>query len=108
MGINSLYEKVFLYGINLSYLLYIGVLIGVGGYAPKYLIHLRTFLKFYIAILLIFLYNPITFRKKKFREFDRKLIFSSGVFLLLSSTIISGIENYARNAGTTIIKKFIV
>jgi hypothetical protein len=91
---NKIYEQVFLYSINVSYFLYIIILLGVGGFAPEYLDHLKTFLRIYIGLLLFINFNPITYKEKKFGEFDRKLVFSSSVFLLLSSTLISGIENY--------------
>jgi hypothetical protein len=93
---NSIWQKVFLYAINVSYILYLIVLLGVGGYAPQYLDYLRNFLKFYIAFILIILYNPLVRVKKKFDEFDRRIAFSSGIFLLLSTTIIASLEEYIR------------
>lgn len=105
---NDVYKKIFLYGINLSYILYFIVLFGVTGYAPEYLNYLRNFLKVYIAVLLIVLYNPYIFRKKsEFGEFDRKLVFSSGIFLLLSTTLIGGIEEYFRQQGAKIMRNII-
>jgi len=102
---NDVYKKIFLYGINASYILYFIVLFGIGGYAPEYLSYLRSFLKIYIAILLIILYNPYTFKKKKeFGEFDRKLVFSSAIFLLLSTTAISGVEEYFRQQSQQFVK----
>ena len=93
---NSIWQKVFLYAINVSYILYLIVLLGVGGYAPQYLDYLLNFLKFYIAFILIILYNPLVRVKKKFDEFDRRIAFSSGIFLLLSTTIIASLEEYIR------------
>ena len=93
---NKVYQNVFLYSINVSYVLYFIVLLGISGFAPQYLEYLRSFLKFYIALLLIFLYNPYTYKARTFGEFDRKLVFSSAIFLLLSTTAISGIEEYLR------------
>lgn len=105
---NDVYKKIFLYGINLSYILYFIALFGITGYAPEYLNYLRTFLKVYVAILLIVLYNPYTFRKKReFGEFDRKLVFSSGIFLLLSTTLIGGMEEYFRQQGTKIVEDIV-
>ena len=94
---NKVYQKIFLYGINASYLLYFVALFGIGGFAPQYLELLQSFLKYYIAILLIALYNPITYRERKFGEFDRDLVFTSGVFLLLSTTAVKGIEEYIKH-----------
>jgi hypothetical protein len=54
----------------------------------------KSFLRIYIGLLLFINYNPYTYKQKQFGEFDRQLVFSSGIFLLLSSTIISSIESY--------------
>ena len=90
----KLSERIFLYSLNASFALYIIVLFGVGGYAPQYLESLKSFLRIYIGLLLFINYNPYTYKQKQFGEFDRQLVFSSGIFLLLSSTIISSIESY--------------
>jgi hypothetical protein len=101
--IEKLYEKVYLYSINASYILYFIALIGVGGFAPYYLDHLKTFLKIYVGLLLFFRYNPITYREKKFSDFDRRLVFSSSIFLLLSTTLIGGIERYIHKKSKQIV-----
>ena len=90
----KLSERLFLYSLNVSFALYIIVLFGVGGYAPQYLEALKSFLRIYIGMLLVISYNPYTYNNHKFGEFDRQLVFSSGIFLLLSSTLISSIESY--------------
>jgi hypothetical protein len=99
----SIYQEIFFYGINASYILYIVVLLGVGGYAPQYLDYLRDFLKFYIAFILIILYNPIIHVRKTFDDFDRRIAFSSGIFLLLSTTIIASLEKYIRSRAQLLI-----
>ena len=93
---NKFFQDIFLYGLNISYILYFIALFGISSYAPQYLEHLRAFLKYYIAILLIGLYNPFTYKERKFGEFDRKLVLSAGIFLLLSTSLISGVEKYIR------------
>jgi hypothetical protein len=96
-------ELFFLYSLRASFILYIIVLLGVGGFAPQYLEYLKSFLRIYIGFLLVIYYNPITYKERKFGEFDRQLAFSSGVFLLLSSTIIGSIESYLQNNAKLII-----
>jgi len=96
-------ELVFLYLINISFVLYIIVLLGVGGFAPKYFHYLKTFLQIYIGILLVIRYNPITYKGRDFGEFDRQLVFSSGIFLLLSTALIGSIQQYLQNKTTTLI-----
>jgi hypothetical protein len=96
-------ELVFLYLINISFVLYIIVLLGVGGFAPKYFHYLKTFLQIYIGILLVIRYNPITYKGRDFGEFDRQLVFSSGIFLLLSTALIGSIQKYLQNKTTELI-----
>ena len=54
---NKLYENIFVYGMNTSYILYIVALFGITGFAPEYLDYLKNFLKFYVAAILILLYR---------------------------------------------------
>jgi hypothetical protein len=96
-------ELLFLYLINISFVLYIIVLLGVGGFAPKYFHYLKTFLQIYIGILLVIRYNPITYKGRDFGEFDRRLVFSSGIFLLLSTALIGSIQKYLQNKTTELI-----
>jgi hypothetical protein len=96
-------ELLFLYSINISFVLYIIVLLGVGGFAPKYFHYLKTFLQIYIGILLVIRYNPITYKGRDFGEFDRRLVFSSGIFLLLSTALIGSIQKYLQNKTTELI-----
>ena len=103
----KLSETIFLYSLNASFALYIIVLLGVGGYAPQYLESLKSFLRIYIGLLLFITYNPYTYKQKQFGEFDRQLVFSSGIFLLLSSTIISSIESYIQYKAKNLINNSI-
>ena len=78
-----------------SIFLYIVAFIGLSFNAPKYLLLLQEIMKIYISIILILRFNPyykIEFNKNNY-EFDRKLAFSSGVFLLLTT----GITTYIRS-----------
>lgn len=96
-------ELLFLYLINASYVLYIIALLGVGGFAPEYLNYLKSFLRIYVGFLLFINYNPFTYKERKFGDIDRQIVFSSGLFLLLSSTIIGTIESYLQNNTKVII-----
>jgi hypothetical protein len=105
--ITKVNEIFFLYSLRASFILYIIVLLGVGGFAPQYLEHLKSFLRIYIGSLLVIYYNPITYNERKFGEYDRQLVFSSGVFLLLSSTIIGSIESYLQSNAKMVISNTI-
>lgn len=102
---NKFIKELFLYALYISYILYFIVLIGIGGYAPQYLNYVRDFLKYYVGILLVILYNPLTYKKRSFEEFDRKLVFSAGIFILLSTATLMGIEQYIRSKTQYIINK---
>lgn len=99
----KIYQNVFLYGLNLSYILYFFVIIGFTSYAPEYLSNLNIFLKTYIGVLLLYFYNPITYKENRFGDFDRRLVFSAGIFLLFSTTLVSGIQEYIQNNGIKIL-----
>lgn len=78
-----------------SIFLYIVAFIGLSFNAPKYLLLLQEIMKIYISIILILRFNPyykIEFNKNNY-EFDRKLAFSSGVFLLLTTGITRYIQS---------------
>jgi hypothetical protein len=90
----KIYQNIFLYGLNASYVLYFLAILGVGSLAPEYLSTLRGFLKIYVGLLLVGLYNPVTYKDRKFTDIDRKMAFSAGLFLLLSTTLVSSIEAY--------------
>lgn len=94
---NKFIKELFLYALYSSYVLYFIVLLGVGGFAPAYLNYVRDFLKYYVGILLVILYNPLTYKERKFEEFDRRLVFSAGLFILLSTTALIAIEQYIRS-----------
>ena len=101
--ISKVNELFFLYSLRASFILYIVVLLGIGGFAPQYLEQLKSFLRIYVGSLLVLYYNPITYNERKFGEFDRQLVFSSGIFLLLSSTVIASIESYLQHNAKVII-----
>lgn len=91
----KIYENIFLYSLYLIIFLTILAIFGLSKTAPIYLKYLKTFLQIYIGLLLVYLYNPFIFNKnKKFTDIDRKIIFTSGSFLLFSSALISYIENF--------------
>ncbi len=100
---NKFYQNIFFYGINISFILYILAFLGLGGCAPQYLDYLQYGLKIYVSIILIILYNPITYKEREFKEFDRSIVFTSGLFLLLSTTILDNIEKYFKTKAQYLI-----
>ena len=91
----KIYQTVFLYTTYTIFILTVLAILGVSTIAPLYLKYVKSFMQIFIGSILVYFYNPLTYNKeKKFTEFDRQLVFSSGTFLLLSSALISIIENY--------------
>tara|TARA_R110002074_G_scaffold310949_1_gene481837 strand:- start:233 stop:532 length:300 start_codon:yes stop_codon:yes gene_type:complete len=76
-----------------SYLLYLFAFLQIEHYNPQYLDMLGTVMKYYVTIFLLLRFNPLT--KTKFTDFDRRIVFSSAIFMLTTTTI----SQYARNLG---------
>ncbi len=98
------YKKILLYALNVSFILYILVLLGITNYAPKYLESLKIVLKIYIGLILVFFYNPYSY-KKSLDNFDRKILFSTGLILLFSTALFQAIETYIKAKGLYLINK---
>jgi hypothetical protein len=82
-------ERIFI-GISiLSYLLYF---IGLFGYSYN-IPNFHAYIALYISLFLLYRFNPIT-DKKDFSSLDKRIAFSAGLFLLMSSTIGLFVSNY--------------
>ena len=68
-----------------SSLIYIISAMGLYDTAPQYIIYIDIALKLFIGLFLIFRFNPLV--KIRFNDFDKQIIFSAGIFILLSTTI---------------------
>jgi len=79
------HEKIFIYGLYASYTLYALILLGISTSAPKYLKELQGFLKLYVSLFLIWRFNP--YRTAQMTPFDKRVVFSSAMFLLTTTTI---------------------
>jgi hypothetical protein len=89
----KIHENIYNYLIYASYILIFLVITGFSVLAPKYLDKLYNFLKLYIAIILIFKFNPFI-ENNKISEFDKKLIFSSSLFLIYCSSFFLRVKEY--------------
>jgi hypothetical protein len=88
------HKTIYTYSAYISIILYIISLAGLTIIAPQKLSYLRNLLKIYISIILILRFNP--FIIPKYNEanflFDRKLAFSAGIFLLLTTSLTEYVE----------------
>ena len=82
---SSLQEYAFLIFIFLSYLLISLSILKLSTHADKYLFILDYYAKIYICLYLIIRFNP--FVKTEFTNHDRRVAFSSGLFLLSTTAI---------------------
>ena len=86
------HETVFIYGLYFSYILYAIIFLGLSTSAPKYLTYLRGFLKLYVSIFLIWRFNP--YSNEKMTSFDKRVVFSSAIFLLTTTTLTEFMLSY--------------
>ena len=87
----AIHENIFNIGLLLSYVLYFFAFFKIGVYDPKYLDDLQHFLKYYVIGFLLIRFNPLS--KPVFTEFDRRVVFSSAIFLLTTTVI----TQYSKN-----------
>ena len=85
-SIHQFQDFIFNIFIFLNYFLYGLFSIGLAANAPQYLDTLDYYVKIYISIFLLWRFNP--FRSIQFTNLDRKIVFSSGLFLF-STTVIN-------------------
>ena len=83
--IHNFQERLFdviTYGTWIVYFLLLG---GILSQEPKYFKIIHEYLPIYISIFLIIRFNP--FRRIKFTELDRKIVFSAGIFIITTTLI---------------------
>jgi len=80
----ELYEKIYNYGSIVFVILYIITIIGVWRDSPKYLQIVDDIFKIFIGLILIYIFNPVS--KQQITQFHKRLVFSAGIMILLSSS----------------------
>jgi len=91
---SSLQEYSFLLFIFLSYLLVSLSILKLSTNADKYSLILDYYVKIYICLYLIIKFNP--FVKTEFTNHDRRVAFSSGLFLLSTTVIYKLLMNFSK------------
>ena len=109
-NLNKLHQKLFYYGLYLSYLLFFIAFTGIVSISPEYLTTLDKILKYYIASFLIIRFNPlipIGGNTQADLVFDKKVAFLAGIFMLLTlSATDLAMKNLNINTALEEIKKF--
>ena len=80
--------------IIINYVSYIALAIGIQLVSPDYLSYLQYFVKIYVGLFLFIRFNP--FNKIKFNDLDRRIAFSAGIFLLITTIINTLVQKYAK------------
>lgn len=89
--------------IFITYFLIILATLGISQYAPKYLNDLDYYVKIYVSLFLIFRFNP--FIHLKFTGLDRKIAFTSGIFIITTTVIAKYLTKMSYKTKTFILNK---
>lgn len=89
-----LYGSYFFYGILLIAILGGLPNLELSHKIPEYLTILQNVLKYYVCFFLIIRFNPFI-SHSEFTQFDADVVFSSAIFLLLTTSLTSIVTNYA-------------
>ena len=82
------HRNIYVYAIYASYVLIMIAFTGIFYISPTYLLTLENWIKYYVIAFLLLRFNPWISNIKDRREnaeVDRKIAFSAGVFLLLTT-----------------------
>lgn len=90
------HHKLFIYGLYTSYFLFFIALTGIISLSPAYLTSLEKWIKYYVCFIILIRFNPFIAEKhlKNNTDFDRRVAFSAGLFLLLSTSLVDIVQNY--------------
>ena len=99
------HQKLYLYAIYISYILFAIAYTGIIAVSPAYLQTLNTFIEYYVALFLVLRFNPLVNFKKNpgAAAFDRRIAFSAGMFLLLTTTAMQIAKSYFKNIISEVI-----
>lgn len=79
---------------------YVAVVVGIINQKPDYLVVIDFWLKVFMGVFLVVRFNPFT--SVKFTEFDRKVVFATGVFLLVITVVNNYLASYVEKLKTDV------
>jgi len=88
----NFYESMYFIIVYILYIIYFITYTNIIQINPIYIQILETINIYFISFYLVFRFNP--YRKNKITDFDRKIIFDSGVFLIFSNTFMAILKRY--------------
>ena len=93
--LNSKWHKqLFIYMLYTSYFFLIVSITGVMTFSPIYLSTISNFILYYICLVLIGRFNPFVHSQTTFDSFDRRIAFSAGMTLFLTTSAAHIFQNY--------------
>ena len=87
------HKQLFIYALYVSYIMIFISLTGSVSWAPEYLSIIQKYIIYYISIILIGRFNPYM-NITTFDKYDKRIIFSAGITLLLTTSAVHIFENY--------------
>ena len=94
MSLLKLQDKAFTIITYVNYIVYALVLFGMSYLTPESVSTLNKYMPVYISLFLLIRFNPLRRKDQHFTDLDRKIAFSSGVFLILTTTVGALAEAY--------------
>ena len=93
---NIWFQTNFKYLIYLSYIFFFITFTGILKFSPNYLHILQLVINYYIIFVLLIRFNPIISKMnvKVNTVFDRKVVFSAALFMLISSSLFDYVDKY--------------
>ena len=88
------HKQLFIYALYFSYILIFISLTGAVSWAPSYLSIIEKYIIYYISIILIGRFNPFINKNIVYDEYDRRIVYSAGIALLMTTSAIHVFENY--------------
>jgi hypothetical protein len=88
------HKQLFVYALYVSYILIFISLTGVVSWSPEYLDIIQKYIIYYVSIILIVRFNPFINKNIVFDEYDRRIVYSAGVALLMTTSAIHVFESY--------------
>ena len=95
----QLYENIFLYSVLALHIAYLLLAIGIFKNEPAYLKEFDFWLKVGMSAILVWKFNPYA---SHHTEFDRKIAFSAGIFLALTTVVDRYLSAYVDRVKSTI------
>ena len=73
-------------------------MLGISASAPAYLNTLRAAIQIYVGLFLLFRFHPFRTASAKFSELDRKVAFTAGAFIAMTTILGATLNRYLQKS----------